>query len=747
MGRGDGCAELGALMISKNRIAFVLHLLFASIASCSFAHAQTSGVQNPGFETGNPGAQPPGWFVPQPVTDAGYIVRISDESPKEGKQCAFRAAVRFDAGNGFGKAQLWLRVDRAGGGQGFFENMGDRPITSPTWAFYEIVGKIDADAESINVGMMLVGSGKAWIDAVSLGESTGADASPAPPKALTERGIDNLVAYTKLLGYVRHFHPSDAVEKADWNAFAIAGIPAAEDAKDPADLALKLEAFFRPLAPTVRVFVTGQHPKPPAGLAPPPDASAAQVVTWMNIGFGGGTIPPGQNIYRSKRSFASAPGGVVPSGLPDPKTPFEADLGGGVSCLVPTALFAVNNSALPQTVDPKTIPLPPSIPTGDDRTTRLADVALAWNVYEHFFPYFDVVKTDWDAVLRQSLTSAATDEDKRAFYDTLRRLVASAKDGHGNVSSVAFDGYASPPILADWVEKKLVVIQAAPDMLKPRPGDEILKIDGKAVADLWKREEPMIGGATEQWRRYRGAALLLQGPDGSEVKLDCLTGAGEFYTLTLKRTLGNAVIETRPKPIEELKPGIWYVDLDASRAKMEDYKKAIPDLAKAKGIVFDMRGYPNDVAMDVLQRCSDKPITSAFWNVPRVTKPDHQEMEFVQSRWPMTGPLSPRFTGKIAFITDGRAISYAESVMGIVEYFKLADIVGGPTAGTNGNINPVALPGGYVFIFTGMKVVKHDGTTHHGVGIQPTVPVSRTIEGVTAKLDELLEKAIKTVGG
>jgi C-terminal processing protease CtpA/Prc len=180
---------------------------------------------------------------------------------------------------------------------------------------------------------------------------------------------------------------------------------------------------------------------------------------------------------------------------------------------------------------------------------------------------------------------------------------------------------------------------------------------------------------------------------------------------------------------------------------MDAYQKAIPDLAKAKGIIFDVRGYPNEVAMDVLHRLSDKPVTSALWNVPKIVNPDRRDMGFLQSRWPLEGPLSPMFKAKVAFLTDGRAISYAESVMGMVEFYKLGDIVGGPTAGTNGNINPVALPGGYTFVFTGMKVLKHDGTTHHGVGIKPTVPVNRTIAGVAAKRDEVLEKAIKVVGG
>jgi C-terminal processing protease CtpA/Prc len=62
-------------------------------------------------------------------------------------------------------------------------------------------------------------------------------------------------------------------------------------------------------------------------------------------------------------------------------------------------------------------------------------------------------------------------------------------------------------------------------------------------------------------------------------------------------------------------------------------------------------------------------------------------------------------------------------------------------------VNVIRLPGGYAVRFTGMKVLKHDGSRHHGVGIHPTVPVSPTITGVRAGRDEQLEKAIEIVGG
>ena len=60
-------------------------------------------------------------------------------------------------------------------------------------------------------------------------------------------------------------------------------------------------------------------------------------------------------------------------------------------------------------------------------------------------------------------------------------------------------------------------------------------------------------------------------------------------------------------------------------------------------------------------------------------------------------------------------------------------------------VNPFTLPGGYSVSWTGMKVLKHDGSQHHGVGIQPTVPVTPTARGIAEGRDEVLEKAIEVM--
>src|SRR6185295_10626140 len=84
---------------------------------------------------------------------------------------------------------------------------------------HPVISDVDEDAVVINIGMLLLGKGKAWLDDVSLEDLGRVVVRAEPPRPLTARGLENLVAFTRLLGYVRHLHPSDEGADADWNSF------------------------------------------------------------------------------------------------------------------------------------------------------------------------------------------------------------------------------------------------------------------------------------------------------------------------------------------------------------------------------------------------------------------------------------------------------------------------------------------------------------------------------------------------
>ncbi len=777
-----------ALMTFYARCFYLVLLCALSVLSC-FVQPQSSPVRsgtmqpalvNLDFEQGIVGQVPEGWFAPPAITS--HTAEISEENPKSGKRAAllrsvpdaksngsgfgnltqstdgtpyrghrvrFRAAVRLEGAEPTTNAKLWLCGDRNGKQTDFFKDcLGEHPITSGEWQYYEIVRDIENDAATLNIGMMMFGKGKAWIDDVSVEDLGKVVVLAEPARPLTKTGLVNLTAYARLLGYVRHFHPSDEAGAADWNAVAVEGVRYVEDARDATELAQRLQTFFSPLAPTLRVFPTGG--KTPA-INPLPQASepALKIVSYRHVGFGQKTTSH-YTPYKTERASADAPAGKVPENFPDPQKPFMADLGGGVSCLLPLALYADASGTLPRAASsPKSSAAAAPLVrySGNDRATRIADVALAWNIFQHFYPYFDVVKTDWPLALKDSLMAAALVADEKAFLDTLRRMVAALHDGHGMVSHASDALAHATPFLFGWVENKLVITQIGPQGANGlQPGDVVLRIDGKNVARTLADTEALISSATPQWQRYTALQKLRLGAIDSEVKLDVQPRTGSPRTVVVRRDAASLSLhETRPEKVSEIKPGIFYLDLD--RIKNEDFKAVLPKLEKATGIIFDLRGYPSSVTDDVIfPHLTDKPIESVRWLVPIITQPDQKGPITYdeKSRWYLE-PVAPRLKAKIAFITDGRAISYAESFMGIIEAYKLASIVGETTAGTNGNTNPFTLPGGYDFLWTGMKVLKHDGSQHHGVGIRPTVPVSRTIRGIAEGKDEQLEKAIAVV--
>jgi C-terminal processing protease CtpA/Prc len=273
-------------------------------------------------------------------------------------------------------------------------------------------------------------------------------------------------------------------------------------------------------------------------------------------------------------------------------------------------------------------------------------------------------------------------------------------------------------------------------------GDVIDRLDGLPARDVLEERARTFSGSP-QWRRWRALTSFDFGERGSVAVLTIRRGDRRL-DITVPRDALQRPSEHRPGDVEEIEPGIFYVNLD--RAEIEELEARAEEIAETEGVIFDLRGYPNGNHM-ALTHLSNEPLQSAFWRVPQIIYPDHDgEPRFAESRWNLP-PSEPRFGGEIVFLTDGRAISYAESVMGIVEHYRLGEIVGQTTAGANGNVNPFNLPGGWRISWTGMRVVKHDGSQHHMIGIQPTIPMERTLRGVREGRDELLERALAVIRG
>ena len=726
----------------------------------------------PAGESGKPPAE---WFMPVKGWDAawtdhgdlmvvrlrpsgaepgpfGNIMRTLDATPYRARKVTLQAKVFVESPSGH--AQMWLRVDRAGGQAGGFDNMGDRPIRPGMWTPASIELDVAPDAERLALGMLSIGGASVLFTDVTL--TTGAEVrqqAPSPPTPLPEQGLDNVVAAARLLALVRFFHPSDeAVGVGSWDHVAVTLVEQAEPAATPAALAAALQDAIAPIAPSVRVWAGTIADAPEI----PVPAGATEFRSWRHNGAGSIADRAGPNAYAStvvKAAIADTDESALATRV------IIVDLGAGVWCAVPRLVPADERGTLPRVEGASPWADGDALDrlTVANRATRLAAVAELWGVMEHFYPYFDVppclgAATDWDAALRKALADAAAAPDESAMLFTLQRMVAHLHDGHGAVNGPGASFGASLPLAVTWAGDDIVVSgkgSSAPASITA--GDAIVSINGRPIADWVGDASERISSATEGWTRSIIASQILRDPFRSgDAPAACVIEFrrpdGTLFTAELSPAPFETIVEpafARPLDGAELAPGIRYFDLNA--AEPAALAKAMPDLAKAEGIVFDMRGYPGGAAYQLMQHLIDKPASSAQWNIPVVTLPSREGWTWnTGGRWQLK-PAKPRLSARIAFVTDGRAISYAESIMGIVEAYALGHIVGDTTAGTNGNVNPFKIAGGYTISWTGMKVLKHDGSTHHGVGIAPTERVTPTAAGIAAGRDEVLERAVEVL--
>ena len=412
---------------------------------------------------------------------------------------------------------------------------------------------------------------------------------------------------------------------------------------------------------------------------------------------------------------------------------FDRELGAGLGCRVTVGL------PLTDAETPSPSPLA-DLPGPEDASVRAAAVIVGWNVLRHFYPYHDVLDKDWDAVLDETIEDVLDDRGAEDLGLTLRRLVHKLQDGHGAVSGPGMKEEYLPLRLAKLGDT--FVVLAAPKDSGLVKGDEIEAIDGKAIAGIYNRLVPLTSGAP-QWIEHKllGWGKVTAGPPGSTAKVTARRG-DEAIEVELPRGKTSPPPEFDRPSIEKLDDGTYYVDLD--RAPTPEILEKIDAIAKAPGVVFDLRGYPKG-DFSYLRHLVSEADTAKWMHVPRIIYPDMKDVAgWTHHGWGIQ-PAEPHIEGKVAFITGAAAISYAESIMGIVEGYELGAIVGAPTAGANGNINPFTIPGGYTITYTGMKVTRLDGGQHHILGVQPTHPAKRTLAGIRAGKDELLETALDVV--
>ena len=392
---------------------------------------------------------------------------------------------------------------------------------------------------------------------------------------------------------------------------------------------------------------------------------------------------------------------------------------------------------------------------------RLFGLYNYWNAIRYFNPNMHLIKQSWDSVLTEFIPRFINATDSATYYFTIRDLVSRIHDSHGFFGRLptmpgvtAQYGFTIPLSVKSIDNHYYIVAKDTAQQLKDfMLWDEITHIDGVPI-NTYKQKFRTRFAASNEWTFERDVTgrILLSGVKNSIVKLT-LKRAGKQLILPATRSRSDFYpdyksinLYNKHKDIEILPGNIGYVNMDILNTDRVD--KLFDTLMHTKAIVFDIRNYPNGTAWSIVPRLAEHDSVAVKFGKPYVTcesinllpqltvKTDYFIVNAEKQK--------PAYKGKIIMLCNAETQSQAEYTIMMFQGAagKRVTVIGSPTAGADGNVTSITLPGGFQTYFSGMEVLYPDGKLTQQCGIRIDIPARPTPAGLQAGKDEVLERAI-----
>ncbi len=627
-----------------------------------------------------------------------------------------------------GYAGFWLRID----GTASFNNMQDQNIHGTTdWKEYTITLPYDdKNAVNINAGALLSGKGKIWFSDVQvyIDDTPVEKLKPKTPELFnaqkdmafsqgtgmvdfvpTDQQIKNLALLCQVWGFIKYHLPKVAAGDVNMDAELFRVMPSVIKAKNYAEASAAIEQWVDKLGKPAVCSIC--KPFDEKDVAQKPDY--------------------GEIFDRS----------VVSASLADKLNFILHNNDNRQNYYI--AMAQVGNPDFSHELPYKEMLYP-------DAGYRLLALFRYWNMIQYFFPDKYLIGEDWSNVLPRLIPKFLAAKNAMEYDVAAMEMIASVHDTHANIWSAAqglsdYRGKYAPPFQAKFIENKLVVTAYYNDTLgvkdNLRIGDIITAINGAKVEEMVKKFLPLTAASNyeTQLRDMPREYLLRSG--NADFEFDVLRDGKPLQVKQtgIAQTKLNYLAAADPHHNE---PGYHLMDNQIGYVYPGRYHNkdlpAIKELFKdTKGIIVDMRCYPSEFM--------------PFTFVPYIKNGEAKFVKFTSGSIYYPGLFREgqelyvkpdnKYKGKVVVIVNEESQSQAEYTTMAFQSSTNVTVIGSTTAGADGNVSAIVLPGGISTMISGLGVLYPDGTVTQRKGVRIDEVVKPTIAGIKAGKDEPLERA------
>lgn len=621
-----------------------------------------------------------------------------------------------------GFAGIWMRIDPKVG----FDNMQSKNIKGTTpWTKYETTLTLSPEnSKKIVVGTLFTGKGKAWfdniritIDGKDIQEATAfqkkqvnADldhefdnGSKISSIDTDKKNLENLKNLGLIWGYLKYYHPNIAEGKYNWDYELFRILPKISGAS-----AKQRDQILTDWIKGLGTFQTEKFTLDTKNVKIAPD------LNWItSSGFSKELSDLLLQIKDAKR----------------PKANYYVDFYDGVGNPDFSNEKPYKNDAYP------------------DAGFRLLSLYKYWNIIQYYFPYKNLIKEDWKEVLPEFIPKFADAKNETDYTLAALEIIARIHDTHANIwgSNKVLDKYFGArhvPVKLTFAENKAVVSSYINDQLGKesglQTGDIITEINGKPVDPIVK-ELLKISPASNYPTQLRDIAkkLLRSNSETMNIKI---SRNGKTESLTVKTFEPKELnIKKEQKDFFKMldnQTGYFYMGSADGKKLSESFSQ----LKNTKGIVIDLRSYPSDFVVFSMGKLLKKD-SSDFVKFTQTTNQMPGLFTFTPNLG-VEGSGAEHYKGKIAILINETTQSSAEYHTMAFRTAPNSKVFGSTTAGADGNVSRILLPGNISTMISGIGIYYPDGTETQRIGIVPDVEIKPTVEGIKNGKDEVLDKAL-----
>ncbi|MEN8122708.1 MAG: S41 family peptidase [Bacteroidota bacterium] len=388
-----------------------------------------------------------------------------------------------------------------------------------------------------------------------------------------------------------------------------------------------------------------------------------------------------------------------------------------------------------------------------DEGFRLLTLYRYWNMINYFFPYKHLMDKDWNKTLKEYIPKFINAKNELEFELASIQIIGDIKDTHGNIwgggDKISQQrGVFHAPVHLRFIQDKLVVTDyynpELKDVVELEIGDIITHVNERKVEtiiDSLKKYYPASNNAA----RMRDICPDILRSNNGQVNIRYITdGRKKRKDLTLYKRDSLNIYRWYKRDNEKcykmLEGNIGYITLKSIEKK--DIKKIKKSFKDTKGIIIDIRNYPSTFVPFLLGSyfvSSSTPFVK--FSTVNVNNPG----EFTFTKQLEIPKPSETYQGKLIVIVNELSQSQAEYTAMAFRAGDNTTIIGSTTAGADGNVSAILLPGGLRTMISGIGVYYPDGSETQRAGIVPDIEVNPTIEGIKNGKDELLERAIELI--